>query len=70
MLIGLIRNSQVQGLDISCVYLATRENRTHSKMVRIGKVGYHARLRDYHKSNPFGTAMSIVNEESMPPTPW
>ncbi|KAG0696775.1 hypothetical protein DFH29DRAFT_949716 [Suillus ampliporus] len=60
-----------RGLDISCIYLATRENRTHSKMVRIGKVGYHARLKDYHKSNPFGNGISNVNEEEyIRPTPW
>ncbi|KAG1849257.1 kinase-like domain-containing protein [Suillus subluteus] len=52
-----------RGLDISCIYLATRENRTHTKMVRLGKVGYHARLKDYHKSNPFGNGISNVNEE-------
>ncbi|KAG2093756.1 uncharacterized protein F5147DRAFT_779275 [Suillus discolor] len=52
-----------RGLDISCIYLATRENRTHPKMVRIGKVGYHACLKDYHKSNPFGNDISNVNEE-------
>ncbi|KAG2126151.1 kinase-like domain-containing protein [Suillus cothurnatus] len=60
-----------RGLDISCIYLATRENRTHTKMVRIGKVGYHARLKDYHKSNPFGNGISSVNEEEyIRPTPW
>ncbi|KAG2365174.1 kinase-like domain-containing protein [Suillus spraguei] len=60
-----------RGLDISCIYLATRENRTHTKMVKIGKVGYHARLKDYHKSNPFGTGISNVNEEEyIRPTPW
>ncbi|KAG1764160.1 kinase-like domain-containing protein [Suillus placidus] len=60
-----------RGLDISCIYLATRENRTHTKMVRIGKVGYHARLKDYHKSNPFGNGISNVNEEEyIRPTPW
>lgn len=61
----------VLGLDISCIYLATRENRTHTKMVRLGKVGYHARLKDYHKSNPFGNGVSNVNEEDyIRPTPW
>ncbi|KAG1802496.1 kinase-like domain-containing protein [Suillus variegatus] len=60
-----------RGLDISCIYLATRENRTHAKMVRIGKVGFHARLKDYHKSNPFGNGISNVNEEEyIRPTPW
>ncbi|KAG2338792.1 hypothetical protein BDR05DRAFT_984599 [Suillus weaverae] len=60
-----------RSLDISCIYLATRENRTHTKMVRMGKVGYHARLKDYHKSNPFGNGISNVNEEEyIRPTPW
>ncbi|KAF9231990.1 hypothetical protein BU15DRAFT_90768 [Melanogaster broomeanus] len=48
-------------LDTTCIFLATRENRSHSKLVKIGRVGYHVRLKDLHKSNPFSPGLVLVN---------
>lgn len=58
------------GLDTCCVYLATRENRSYPKLVKVGKVGYHARLRDLHRSNPFFTGLMLGNDELRLPDAW
>ncbi|KAF9218926.1 Serine/threonine-protein kinase [Gyrodon lividus] len=59
-----------RGLNTTCVFLATRENRSHSKLVKIGKVGYHARLKDLHKSNPFAPGLAFTNDQSAIPDAW
>ncbi|KAF8421714.1 kinase-like domain-containing protein [Boletus edulis BED1] len=59
-----------QGLDTTCIFLATRENKSHTKLVKVGKVGYHARLKDLHKSNPFSSSSAPVNDEYPIPDPW
>lgn len=57
------------GLDTTCIFLATRENKSHSKLVKVGKVGYHARLKDLHKSNPFSWGLAL-NDEQLIPDAW
>lgn len=59
-----------RGLDTCCVYLATRENRSYPKLVKVGKVGYHARLRDLHRSNPFSAGLMFGNDELRLPEAW
>ncbi|KAF8839726.1 Serine/threonine-protein kinase [Paxillus ammoniavirescens] len=59
-----------RGLDTTCIFLATRENRSHSKLVKVGKVGYHARLKDLHKSNPFFPGLALMNGERAIPDAW
>ncbi|EGN94241.1 hypothetical protein SERLA73DRAFT_126224 [Serpula lacrymans var. lacrymans S7.3] len=59
-----------RGLDICCVGLATRENRSQSKLVKIGKVGYHVRLQDLHRSNPFGSGILSSSEEAVLSDAW
>ncbi|KAF8124132.1 kinase-like domain-containing protein [Boletus edulis] len=59
-----------RGLDTTCIFLATRENKSHTKLVKVGKVGYHARLKDLHKSNPFSSGSPPVNDEYPMPDPW
>ncbi|KAL4071177.1 kinase-like domain-containing protein [Scleroderma yunnanense] len=59
-----------RGLDTCCVYLATRDNRSYPKLVKVGKVGYHARLRDLHRSNPFSAGLMFGNDELRLPEAW
>ncbi|KIJ60152.1 hypothetical protein HYDPIDRAFT_139699 [Hydnomerulius pinastri MD-312] len=59
-----------RGLDTCCIFLATRENRSHSKLVKLGKVGYHARLKDLHRSNPFSPGLVQMNDEHAIPDAW
>ncbi|EIW85919.1 hypothetical protein CONPUDRAFT_114006 [Coniophora puteana RWD-64-598 SS2] len=59
-----------RGLDTCCIFLATRENRSQSKHVKLGKVGYYARLRDLHRSNSFGPDVTATNDELGLPEAW
>ena len=36
----------------------------------MGKVGYHARLKDLHRSNPFSSGLAIINDEQSIPDAW
>lgn len=58
------------GLDTSCIFLATRENKSHSKLVKVGKVGFHARVKDLHKSEPFSSELALINDEHSIPDAW
>ncbi|KAI9461114.1 hypothetical protein HD554DRAFT_2206776 [Boletus coccyginus] len=53
-----------------CIFLATRENKSHSKLVKVGKVGYHTRLKDLHRSNPFSSGLALINDEHDIPDAW
>ncbi|KAH7923751.1 Serine/threonine-protein kinase [Leucogyrophana mollusca] len=59
-----------RALDTCSIFLATRENPTRSKLVKVGKVAYHARLRDLHRSNPFVVGTSALNDELTLPDAW
>ncbi|KAI6146889.1 kinase-like domain-containing protein [Pisolithus tinctorius] len=59
-----------RGLNTCCVFLATRENRLGAKLVKVGKVGYYARLKDLHRSNPFCTGLVLANDEPDLPEAW
>ncbi|KAI6046986.1 kinase-like domain-containing protein [Pisolithus marmoratus] len=59
-----------RGLDTCCVFLATRENRFSAKLVKVGKVGFHARLKDLHRSNPFCNGLVLANDEPDLPEAW
>lgn len=65
-----MRRKPLIGLDTSCIFLATRENKSHTKLVKVGKVGYHARLKDLHRSNPFSSSLALVNDENFIPDAW
>ena len=54
------------GLDTACVYLATRENKSHSKLVKVGKTAYHARVKDLHRSDPFSSELPLIYDEFVP----
>ena len=47
-----------RGIDPHCIYLAPRDpasgHPTNAKLVRIGRVGFHTKLRDLYRSNPWG----------------
>ncbi|KAL1746128.1 hypothetical protein HDZ31DRAFT_81443 [Schizophyllum fasciatum] len=47
-----------RGIDPHCIYLAPRDpasgHPTNAKLVRIGRVGLHTKLRDLYRSNPWG----------------
>lgn len=53
------------GIYPRCVGLANRDRATQSKLVKLGKVGYHTRLMDLHKSNSFGPSARL-NPDEMP----
>ncbi|KAG8220630.1 kinase-like domain-containing protein [Butyriboletus roseoflavus] len=59
-----------RGLDTKCIFLATRENRSHCKLVKVGKVGFHVRLKDLHRSNPFPSGLALINDECSIPDAW
>lgn len=62
-----IRLFSSSGLDTTCIFLATRENKSHSKLVKVGKVSYHARVKDLHRSDPFS---ALMNDEHSIPDAW
>lgn len=65
-----LRRVSSTGLDTTCIFLATRENKSLSKLVKVGKVGFHARLKDLHRSNPFSSSLALINDEHSIPDAW
>ncbi|OCH91731.1 Serine/threonine-protein kinase [Obba rivulosa] len=59
-----------RGLSPKCIGLAPREDAGGAKLVKLSKVGYHTRLLDLHRSNPFGFSMDPRLEESAVPDGW
>ncbi|KAH9943970.1 hypothetical protein B0H21DRAFT_747282 [Amylocystis lapponica] len=59
-----------RGLNTRCIGLAPREEGGSSKVVKIYKVGYHVRLLDLHRSNPFGFNIDPKIEETTIPEGW
>ncbi|TRM58463.1 hypothetical protein BD626DRAFT_573474 [Schizophyllum amplum] len=47
-----------RGIDPHCIFLAPRDpaagHPSNAKLVRIGRVSFHTRLRDLYRSNPWG----------------
>ncbi|TFY68401.1 hypothetical protein EVJ58_g1031 [Rhodofomes roseus] len=59
-----------RGLCINHIGLAPREQGGQAKMVKIFKVGYHVRLLDLHRSDPFGFNMDPKVDETPIPEGW
>jgi len=60
-----------RGLNTRCIGLAARDpsSSTPSKLVKLGRAGYHTRLVDLHRSNLFGP--KVVNENDITvPEAW
>ncbi|TFK91310.1 Serine/threonine-protein kinase [Polyporus arcularius HHB13444] len=56
-----------RGLNLRCIGLAPKEDSGSAKMVKVFKVGYHMRLLDLHRSDPFGfNADPKVDEDNVP----
>ncbi|KAG6890525.1 hypothetical protein C0995_007725 [Termitomyces sp. Mi166 len=54
-----------RGINARCIGLVSGD-RPHSKQVKLGRVGYPTRLLDLHRSNPFGTNLSPIEEPPIP----
>lgn len=55
------------GLNLRCIGLAPKEDSGSTKVVKVFKVGYHVRLLDLHRSDPFGfNADPKVDEDHVP----
>lgn len=59
-----------RGLSTKCIGLAPREEGGSSKIVKVFKAGYHVRLLDLHRSDPFGFNMDPKIDEVHIPEGW
>ncbi|KAL6299472.1 kinase-like domain-containing protein [Sparassis latifolia] len=59
-----------RGISAKYIGLAAREEGGQSKMVKLFKVGYHIRLLDLHRSNPFGFNADPKIDEVQIPDGW
>lgn len=58
------------GINPRCIGLASREEPSQSKLIKIGKVGYHTKLLDLHRSNPFGPNTPNIPDDPPVPDEW
>ena len=65
-----IRNFAALGINASRIGLAPQESSSHSKVVKLGKVGFLARILDLYKSNPFGEDISASSDDIPIPESW
>ncbi|KAJ7070074.1 hypothetical protein C8F01DRAFT_1115157 [Mycena amicta] len=56
-----------RGITGDCIGIA---NRTKTKVVKLMKVGFYTRLLDLHRSNPFGSDISVEPDEPRVPDQW
>ncbi|KZT06721.1 Serine/threonine-protein kinase [Laetiporus sulphureus 93-53] len=59
-----------RGLSAKCIGLSQREEGGASKVLKLFRVGYHVRLLDLHRSNPFGFNMDPRVDEPPIPEGW
>ncbi|KAF8639379.1 hypothetical protein AX17_001535 [Amanita inopinata Kibby_2008] len=59
-----------RGINTRCIGLVSRDHPTQSKQIKLGKVCYHTRLLDLHRSNEFGSFPIINVEETHIPDAW
>jgi len=58
------------GINTRCIGLGSRDQTNQSKTVKLGRVYYHARLLDLHRSNPFSPNLSAVSSDIALPETW
>ena len=58
------------GINTRCVGLAPRDSVGQPKVIKLGRVAYHTRLLDLHRSNSFGPHTPIVQDEYQVPEAW
>lgn len=71
VVLALLNSTSYTGLTTRCIGLAALSDPSTPtssplKIVKIGKVGYHTRLLDLHRSNPFGPNIVIENDTAVP----
>ncbi|CCM05314.1 uncharacterized protein FIBRA_07528 [Fibroporia radiculosa] len=59
-----------RGLSLKCIGLTPHEEGGLSKVVKVFKVGYHVRLLDLHRSDPFGFNMDPKIDEMLIAEGW
>ncbi|KIJ97967.1 hypothetical protein K443DRAFT_104703 [Laccaria amethystina LaAM-08-1] len=59
-----------RGINAGCIGLASRDAPSSSKLVKLGKVAYHTRLLDLHRSNSFGPHTPAVADEPQISDEW
>ncbi|TFK38831.1 hypothetical protein BDQ12DRAFT_605427 [Crucibulum laeve] len=59
-----------RGITTRCIGLVSRDHPSQSKLLKLGKVGYHVRLLDLHRSNSFGPYTPLILDEPQIPDAW
>ena len=54
ILVLVLGHDSLVGIKAGCIGLAPRDTPSSSKLVKLGRVAYHTRLLDLHRSNSFG----------------
>lgn len=68
--LDLIQSFNPVGINTRCIGLASRDHPTQSKLIKLGKVCFHTRLLDLHRSNSFGANISVSSEDPLISDAW
>ena len=66
----MVVTTLLTGINTRCVGLAPSDSAGQPKAIKLGKVVYHTRLLDLHRSNSFGPHTPIVLDEYQVPEAW
>jgi hypothetical protein len=69
-LIPRLKVNLITGINTRCIGLGSRDQLSQSKVIKLGKVGYHTRLLDFHRSNPFSPNLPVANGDNSLPEAW
>ncbi|KDQ25175.1 hypothetical protein PLEOSDRAFT_1066383 [Pleurotus ostreatus PC15] len=59
-----------RGISTRCIGIASQEEPSQQKLVKLGNVVFYTRLLDLHRSNPFGSSVSPSFDEPRMPDAW
>jgi len=70
ILILVLAHDSLIGINAGCIGLASKDTPSSSKLVKLGRVAYHTRLLDLHRSNSFGPHTPPVADEPQISHEW
>ena len=70
LLVLVLAHDSLVGINAGCIGLAPRDTPSSSKLVKLGRVAYHTRLLDLHRSNSFGPHTPPVADEPQISDEW
>ncbi|KAL0961127.1 hypothetical protein HGRIS_006101 [Hohenbuehelia grisea] len=59
-----------RGINTRCIGITSQNDLNRPKLVKLGRCVFHTHLLDLHKSNPFGSKLSLPSDETRIPDGW